>query len=103
MRAQLLLRNAISLAAWVSAKHALPLYAEYRRIDPFGGAVVGLVNVMAEHGHIGDAIEYLSDPLPGDRFPLSFVNDLEGECPSVLSVRFFLPAPPRQCTRDGDR
>jgi hypothetical protein len=78
--ASLLLRNAISLAAAVSAKHALPLYAEYRRIDPFGGAVVGLVNVMAQHGHIGDAIAYLSDPLPGDRFPLHFVNHLEREC-----------------------
>lgn len=76
----LLLSNAISLAAAVSAKHALPLYAEFRRIDPFGGAVVGLVNVMAEHGHIGDAIAYLSDPLPGDRFPLHFVNNLERGC-----------------------
>jgi hypothetical protein len=76
----LLLRNATSLAAAVSAKHALPLYAEYRRIDPFGGAVVGLVNVMAEHGHMGDAIAYLRDPLPGDRFPLHFVNNLERGC-----------------------
>jgi hypothetical protein len=78
--ASLLLSNAISLAAAVSPKHALPLYADHRRIDPFGGAVVGLVNVMAEHGHIGDAIAYLSDPLPGDRFPLHFVNNLEPEC-----------------------
>jgi hypothetical protein len=76
----LLLRNAISLAAAVSAKHALPLYAEHRRVDPFGGAVVSLVNVMAQHGHIGDAITYLRDPLPGDRFPLHFVNNLEREC-----------------------
>jgi hypothetical protein len=75
-----LLQNAISLAAAVSPKHALPLYAEYRRMDPFGGPVVSLVNVMAEHGHIGDAIAYLSDPLPGDRFPLHFVNNLEREC-----------------------
>src|SRR5215472_13614183 len=50
--APLLLYNAISLAAAVSAKHALPLYAEYRRIDPFGGSIVGLVGVMAQHGHI---------------------------------------------------
>jgi hypothetical protein len=71
----LLLRNAISLAAAVSAKHALPLYAEHRHIDPFGGAVIGLVNVMAQHGHINDAITYLRDPLPGDRFPLHFVNN----------------------------
>ncbi len=78
--ASLLLRNAISLAAAVSPKHALPLYAEYRRMDPFGGPVVSLVNVMAGHGHIGDAIAYLNDPLPGDRFPLHFVNNLEREC-----------------------
>lgn len=76
----LLLCNAISLAAAVSAKHALPLYAEYRSIDPFGGAVVGLVNVMAEHGHIDAAMAYLSDPLAGDRFPLHFVNNLERGC-----------------------
>jgi hypothetical protein len=76
----LLLGNAISLAAAVSPKHALPLYAEYRRMDPFGGPVVSLVNVMAGHGHIGDAIGYLNDPLPGDRFPLHFVNNLEREC-----------------------
>jgi hypothetical protein len=78
--ASLLLRNAVSLSAAVSAKHALPLYAEHRRIDPFGGAVVSLVNVMAQHGHIRDAIAYLRDPLPGDRFPLHFVNNLEREC-----------------------
>jgi hypothetical protein len=76
----LLLRNASSLAASVSAKHALPLYAQYRRVDPFGGSVVSLVNVMAQHGHIDDAITYLRDPLPGDRFPLHFVNHLEREC-----------------------
>src|ERR1700722_13186046 len=40
----LLLQNAISLAAAVSAKHALPLYAEHRQADPFGGSVVSLVN-----------------------------------------------------------
>ena len=78
--ASLLLSNAIYLAAAVSAKHALPLYADHRRVDPFGGAVIGLVNVMAEHGHIGDAIAYLRDPLPGDRFPLHFVNNLERGC-----------------------
>lgn len=76
----LLLQNAIPLAAAVSAKHALPLYTEHRRTDPFGGSVVSLVNVMAEHGHIADAIAYLSDPLPGDRFPLHFVNNLESGC-----------------------
>jgi hypothetical protein len=78
--ASLLLRNAISLAAAVSAKHALPLYAEHRWVGPFGGAVVGLVNVMAQHGHLDDAIAYLRNPLPGDRFPLHFVNNLAREC-----------------------
>jgi hypothetical protein len=86
----LLLSNAISLAAAVSAKHALPLYAEYRRLDPFGGPVISLVNVMAGHGHIGDAIGYLNDPLPGDRFPLDFVNNLQQECPDDESRRTLL-------------
>src|SRR5215475_2837767 len=45
-----LLRNAIYLAAAVSAKDALPLYAKHPHVDPFGGSVVGLVNVMAQHG-----------------------------------------------------
>ncbi len=76
----LLLSNAISLAAAVSAKHALPLYAEHRSIDAFGGSVVSLVNVMAQHGHIDDAITYLRNPLPGDHFPLHFINNLEQEC-----------------------
>jgi hypothetical protein len=76
----LLMGNAISLAAAVSPKVALPLYAEYRSMDPFGGPVISLVNVLAGHGHIRDALEYLSDPLPGDRFPLHFVNNLAQEC-----------------------
>jgi hypothetical protein len=46
----------------------------------FGGAVVGLVNAMAEHGHVDDALAYLNDPLPGDCFPLHFVNNLAREC-----------------------
>lgn len=75
-----ILSNAICLAAAVSAKQALPLYADHRKVDPFGSAVVGLVNAMAEHGHAEDAIAYLKDPLPGDRFPLHFVNNLERQC-----------------------
>jgi hypothetical protein len=83
--ASLLLGNAICLAAAVSARHALPLYADQRSIDPFGarrfGAhLIALVNTMAQHGHIDDAIAYLNDPLPGDRFPLHFVNNLAREC-----------------------
>jgi hypothetical protein len=78
--ASLLLGNAVYLAAAVSAKHALRLYADHRRTDPFGGAVIGLVNAMAQHGHVADAIAYLNDPLPGDSFPLHFVNNLAREC-----------------------
>jgi len=100
----LLLSNTISLAAAVSAKLALPLYAEYRRMEPFGGPVVSLVNVMAQHGHIGDAIAYLSDPLPGDRFPLHYVNNLERECHDdetrrkllVLAIREWRNPAPRE-------
>ena len=76
----LLLRNAVFLAAAVSPKQALPLYADHRELDPFGGAVIGLINAMAEHGHLEDAIAYLSDPLPGDRFPLDFLGNLDREC-----------------------
>ena len=78
--ASLLLGNAVFLAAAVSPKQALRLYAERRRPVPFGGAVTGLVNAMAQHGHVADAIAYLNDPLPGDRFPLGFVNNLAREC-----------------------
>jgi len=76
----LLLRNAVFLAAAVSPKQALPLYADHRELDAFGGAVIGLINAMAEHSHLEDAIAYLSDPLPGDRFPLHFLGNLDREC-----------------------
>jgi hypothetical protein len=76
----LLLRNAVSLAAAVSAKHALPLYAKYGKVGPLRRSVVVLVNNLAQHGHIDDAIAYLRSPLPGDRFPLDFVNNIEREC-----------------------
>jgi hypothetical protein len=99
----LLLRNAISLAAAVSAKHALPLYAAHRMIDPFGGPVVSLVNVMAQHGHINDAFAYLSDPLPGDRFPLSFVNNLERECPDDEARRKLLELAVREWRNPSPR
>jgi len=58
----LLLLNAICLAAAVSSSHALPLYAKHRQLDLFDGPVIALVNVMAQHGHIRDAITYLRDP-----------------------------------------
>jgi hypothetical protein len=99
----LLLSNAISLAAAVSAKHALPLYAEYRRMDPFGGPVISLVNVMAGHGHIADAIAYLNDPLPGDRFPLHLVNNLEQECPDDESPRRLLELAIREWSNPAPR
>jgi hypothetical protein len=76
----LLLRNAVSLAAAVSAKHALPLYKRYGKVGPFPRSVVVFVNNLAQHGHVADAIAYLRHPLPGDRFPLDFVNNLEREC-----------------------
>jgi hypothetical protein len=78
--ASLLLGNAVYLAAAVSPKHALQLYAKHRKADRFGGAVIGLVNAMAQHGNVADAIVYLNDPLPGDRFPLHFVNNLARGC-----------------------
>jgi len=105
----LLLRNATCLAAAVSAKHALTLYAKYRQPDPFDGPVVALVNVMAQHGHIRDAITYLRDPLPGDHFPLHFVGNLERECHDDETRRELLelairewrnPAPPERLGRD---
>jgi hypothetical protein len=99
----LLLSNAISLAAAVSAKRALPLYAEYRRMDPFGGPIISLVNVMVEHGHIADAITYLNDPLPGDRFPLHFVNNLERGCPDDESRRRLLELAVREWRNPAPR
>lgn len=76
----LILGNAVYLAAAVSPQHALRLYAERRQKEPFGRAVVGLVNAMAQHGHAKEAVAYLNNPLPGDRFPLDFVNNLAREC-----------------------
>lgn len=78
--ASLLLDNAVYLAAAVSPGIALQLYAERRKPDPFGGFVIGLVNAMAQHGHLEEAIDYFKHSLPGDRFPLSFVNNLDREC-----------------------
>jgi hypothetical protein len=63
----------------VSPKHAIALYTE-RRSGRHALEVVGLVNAMAEHGHVEDAIQYLADPLPGDHFPLHFINNLAREC-----------------------
>jgi hypothetical protein len=87
-----ILTNAIFLAAAVAPSRALPLYAAYRRQDPFGNAVVGLVNAMADHGHIADALAYLRDPLPGDRFPLHFVGNLARACPDEATRGLLLRA-----------
>ncbi len=70
--ASLLLGNAVFLAAAASPKHALQLYAKHRKTDPFGGAVIGLVNAMAQHGHVADAIAYLKRPVTGRSFPVAF-------------------------------
>jgi hypothetical protein len=78
--ASLMLRNAVYLAAAVLPNRAIQLYADSRREDPFGGEVIGLVNAMAEHGHLEDAIDYLNSPLPRDRFPLHFINNLARDC-----------------------
>jgi hypothetical protein len=77
----IVLGEAAYLAAAVSPEHALPLYAAFgKRDDPWGGSVIRLVNVMATHGHAAEAIAYLNDPLPGDRFPLSMVNNIAAAC-----------------------
>jgi len=87
----LLLSNAVSLAAAVSAKHALPLHDKYGKIDPFPRSVVVLVDNLAQHGHVAEAIAYLRNPLPGDRFPLDFVNNLDRECREDETQRELLP------------
>ncbi|HVW08541.1 MAG TPA: hypothetical protein VHC90_08165 [Bryobacteraceae bacterium] len=76
----LLLRNAVALAAAVSAQQALPLYEKYGKVGSLPRSVIVLVNNLAQHGHVADAVAYLRNPLPGDRFPLHFVNNLEREC-----------------------
>jgi hypothetical protein len=88
----LILGNAICLAAAVSPKRALELYAAHRRPGPFDHAIMALVNVMATHGHIDTAIAYLNDPLPGDRFPFSFLGNLERECRDDATRRKLLEA-----------
>jgi hypothetical protein len=75
-----LFANAVYLAATVSPKHALTLYAEHKGTAHFGVSVMGLVNAMAGHGHIRDAISYLNNPLPGDHFLFEFLGNLDGEC-----------------------
>ena len=69
MRHRLLLHNAIYSRCRRVGEACAAALRGTPEDRPFGGAVVGLVNVMAQHGHIDDAIAYLRDPLPGDRFP----------------------------------
>lgn len=78
---EMILGEAPYLAAAVSPRLAITLYASAaRRNHSFDGATVRLVNIMATHGHAADAVAYLNDPLPGDRFPLHFVNNIAREC-----------------------
>jgi hypothetical protein len=84
--AELLLNNAVFLAAAVSPRDAFQLYADQKteREKWFGGhgsPVVGLANAMAQHGHIRELLAYFDDPPPGERFPLYFVGNLSRECP----------------------
>jgi hypothetical protein len=83
--AQLLLNNAVFLAAAVSPGDAFHLYGDQKdeREKGFGrhgSSIVGLANAMAQHGHIGDLLGYFDDR-PGERFPLFFVGNLSRECP----------------------
>src|SRR5579862_4540047 len=71
--AELLLNNAVFLAAAVSPRDAFQLYADQKnehekRFGRHGSPVVGLANAMAQHGHIRDLLEYFDDPPPGERF-----------------------------------
>ena len=84
--AELLLNNAVFLAAAVSPRDAFQLYADQKnehekRFGRHGSPVVGLANAMAQHGHIRDLLEYFDDPPPGECFPLYFVGNLSHECP----------------------
>jgi hypothetical protein len=84
--AELLLNNAVFLAAAVSPRDAFQLYAAQKterekRFGRHGSSIVGLANAMAEHGHIRDLLAYFDDPPPRERFPLYFVGNLSRECP----------------------
>ena len=84
--AELLLNNAVFLAAAVSPRDAFRLYAAQKTerekmFGRYGSSIVGLANAMAEHGHIRDLLAYFDDPPPGERFPLYFVANLSRECP----------------------
>ena len=84
--AELLLNNAVFLAAAVSPRDAFQLYAAQKTerektFGPHGSSIVGLANAMARHGHIRDLLAYFDDPPPGERFPLYFVGNFSRECP----------------------
>lgn len=82
--ASLLLANGVYLTAAVSPRHAIALYADQKASRSIhfrhDRSVVGMVNAMAQHGHIRDVLAYFEGPLPGDRFPLDFVGNLSREC-----------------------
>jgi hypothetical protein len=84
--AELLLNNAVFLAAAVSPRDAFQLYAHQKterekRFGRHGSPVVGLANAMAQHGHIREFLAYFDNAPLGERFPLYFVGNLSRECP----------------------
>jgi uncharacterized protein (TIGR03435 family) len=66
-----LLGEAAALAATVSPRKAFPL-ARKALLDRESVLVRTLIN-MLEHGHVADAVAYLSDPDPGDVYPFDAV------------------------------
>jgi hypothetical protein len=84
--AELLLNNALFLAAAISPRDAFQLYADQKAerekgFGRHGSPVVGWANAMAQHGHIRELLAYFDDPPPGERFPLYFVGNFSRECP----------------------
>lgn len=84
--AELLLKNAVFLAAAVSPQDAFQLYADQKAEDEkmfgrHGSRVGGLANAMAQHGHIREVLAYFDDPPLGEHFPLYYVGNLSRECP----------------------
>jgi hypothetical protein len=64
-----LLDQAISLAATVSPKRALSLMPLIP--DRWHGRMNGIIFPMLRHGHIADAVSWLSDPSPQEEYPFN--------------------------------
>jgi hypothetical protein len=58
-----LLRQAVYLAATVSPQRAFQLVPFVQ--DPYQGGVEGAIFTMLDHGHVADAVSYLSAPADG--------------------------------------